>query len=159
MPNTVSESNSAPSWNTIATSRRIGDSASSESALSRCAVDPYFAGVGTLEPVDVAQQHAFALATSAQNHNGFALHHFEVDAAQHALVAETFFDSAQRDERAPLMIVVVIHQIARKSLVRKKSEISTLIEAATTAEVVARPTPSAPPLAVSPLKHAMIPIR
>src|SRR6202040_2197231 len=98
--------------------------------------------------------------TSAENGNRFAFHHFQIDAAQHALLAEAFLDSPQRDERSALMIIVSIsHQIARNSLVRKKSEISTLIDAATTAEVVARPTPSAPPRAVSPSKHAMMPIR
>jgi hypothetical protein len=38
-----------------------------------------------------------------------------------------------------------------KSFVRKKSVMRTVIEATTTATVVARPTPSAPPVAERPL--------
>ena len=45
------------------------------------------------------------------------------------------------------------------NLVKKKSDTSTLIDVATTAEVVASPTPSAPPVAPRPLLHAMIEMR
>ena len=46
----------------------------------------------------------------------------------------------------------------RKSLVRKKSMIKTVIAPVTTVMVVERPTPSAPPLVRSPLKQAMSPV-
>src|SRR5690242_8396807 len=105
----------------------------------------------------MAQENALAFAAAPQHHHRLALEDVEVDAAQYLLGPVALLKGAQRNERAAL--VIVPHQSSRKSLVRKKSEISTLIDAATTAEVVARPTPSAPPAAVSPLKHAMIPIR
>src|SRR5579863_5507368 len=102
----------------------------------------------------MAQDDALAFAASAQHHQRFARPNVQIDAAEHGFAVEAFAEPAHADVGTRL----VVHPIAMNSLVRKKSETSTPIDAATTAEVVARPTPSAPPVADRPFAHAIIAI-
>src|SRR5215831_17478268 len=102
----------------------------------------------------MTQNDALALSAAAKYHQRLALVHVKVNALQHRFAAKAFIQSPYADIRT----CPVVHPIARKSLVRKKSETRTPIAAAT-AEVVARPTPSAPPVAPNPLLHAMIAIK
>src|SRR6185437_3323894 len=103
----------------------------------------------------MAQDHALAFAAAPEHHQGLALGDVEVDALQDGLAVEALGEPAHADIRTR----AVFHPIAMNNLVRKKSDTSTPIDAATTADVVARPTPSAPPVAPSPLLHAMIEMR
>src|SRR5207253_2432769 len=78
--------------------------------------------------------------------------HVEGESPQHGLAPEGLLEPGAAD-------VARGGHVSRKSLVRKKSETSTVIEEATTVAVVARPTPSAPPVVPSPLRHAMMPMK
>ena len=71
---------------------------------------------------------------------------FEINrrATQHGRPAEALLHALAADVRPSA------HR-RRNSFVRKKSEMRTVIDAATTVRVVARPTPSAPPVTVIPL--------
>src|SRR5262249_49847879 len=110
----------------------------------RRAVDLDRAGVGPDEPVHVLQEDALPRAAAAEDDQRLARDDIEREAAQHLLRAEGLLERPAADVRRRA-------HVRRKSLVRKKSETSTVIEAATTVRVVARPTPSAPPVTVSPL--------
>src|SRR5262249_52723940 len=104
------------------------------------------------EAVHVLQGHALAGAAAAEEDERLARQHVEREPAQDGLVAEALLDGTAADERR------VAHE-ARKSLVRKKSATNTVMEAATTVAVVARPTPSAPPVTRSPFQQAMMPMK
>src|ERR1019366_1425231 len=119
------------------------------------ALDDHLATVGALQPVEMPQHDALALAAAAEHDQSLAFEDVEIDSLQYRLSGERLSEPAGPDEA---FSCVVGHQIDRKNLVKKKSEISTVIEAATTAEVVARPTPSAPPVADRPFAHAIIAI-
>src|SRR5437667_356366 len=81
----------------------------------------------------------------------FAGEPVEGKATQHALAAERLLEPGAADEGCA--------HVRRMSFVRKKSETSTVIEATTTVAVVARPTPSAPPVVPRPFRHAMMPMK
>src|SRR5690349_9822144 len=100
----------------------------------------------------MTQNYALTLAAATQHHHSFASMNVEVDSAQYRVSAKSFLKPAYHDEGWGR------HYRERNSLVRKKSATRMLIEAATTAEVVARPTPSAPPWAPRPWWHAIIAI-
>src|SRR5439155_1565859 len=117
----------------------------------RLAVDLHRAGVRPEERVHVLQQHALAGAAAAEDDERLAGEHVEGKATQHALAAERLLEPGAADEGCA--------HVRRKSFVRKKSETSTVIEATTTVAVVARPTPSAPPVVPRPFRHAMMPMK
>src|SRR5439155_2801239 len=110
------------------------------------------AGIGHEERVHVLQEHALARAAPAEHDERLARQHVEREPAQHGLRAEGLLEAAAAD------VGRCAHE-RRKSLVRKKSEMRTVIEAATTVRVVARPTPSAPPVTWSPFRQAMMPMK
>src|ERR1700732_1805507 len=123
--------------------------------LERAPINPDLAAIGFDQAVQVAQDHALALAAAAQHDQRLARADIEIDALQNGFAVEALAQSAHADERP----IPVFHPIAMNNLVRKKSDTNTPIAAATTAEVVACPTRAAPPLALSPLLHAMIEMR
>src|SRR5262249_39139504 len=96
------------------------------------------AGVGAEQAVQVLEQHALAAAAAAEQDERLAVVHLERHAAEHRLAAELLLDVPAADER--------LRHERRKSFVKKKSATRIVIEAATTVAVVARPTPSAPPV-------------
>jgi len=97
------------------------------------------------ERVHVLQEDALSRATAAEDDERLPGEHVEREPTQHVLRRERLVERAAADVRRPLA-----HE-SRKSFVRKKSEMRTVTDAATTVCVVARPTPSAPPVTVSPL--------
>jgi len=98
------------------------------------------------QPVHVLQQNGFAGSASPQDDQGLSLRYGQVDPLEHRLPSE-----------GPKQIPALnksgaFHRYRRrKSLVKKKSDIRIVMDAITTVFVVARPTPSAPPPACSPL--------
>src|SRR5207237_9259278 len=116
----------------------------------RLAVDFDPAGVRPEQRVHVLEQHALARAAAAEDDERLPGEHVEGESPQHGLAPEGLLEPGAAD-------VARGGHVSRKSLVRKKSETSTVIEAATTVAVVARPTPSAPPVVPSPLRHARVP--
>jgi hypothetical protein len=106
------------------------------------ALDLDGARVRPQEPVQMLQQDAFSAAAPAEQHESLAGLHFEVHAAQHRLRTERLRDVLAADGRA---------HVSRNSFVRKKSAMRIVIDASTTVDVVARPTPSAPPVTCRPL--------
>ena len=129
------------------------------------AVHPDLAVVGLLEAVHVPERDGLARAGSAEDHEHLAAHHLEVHVVEHALLAVGLGDVLELDDRSARGVgrpdeahdggLAERHWNpsgrTRKSFVRKKSDMRTAIEATTTAIVVARPTPSAPPDAFRPL--------
>src|SRR5206468_7164730 len=107
-------------------------------------LDLHAARVRCEEGVHVLQEHALAGAAPAEHDQGLARAHVERHPPQDGLVAEALLEAAAAD------VDLCRHVAIMKSLVRKKSDTSTVIEAATTVRVVARPTPSAPPVTASP---------
>src|SRR6266852_7943029 len=85
----------------------------------------------------VLEGDALSLAGTADDHQRFAFLHVDGEIVQHRLSAERFVDVLERDDCA-----VLIHCI---NFVKKKSVSKMISEALTTACVVERPTPSAPP--------------
>src|SRR6185503_1262448 len=111
--------------------------------LEPCALNLDAALVGTEEPVQVLQQDALAAAAAAEQHERLARQHVERHATQHRLRAERLLHAVAPDEGR--------RHVRRNSFVRKKSATRIVMDAATTVAVVARPTPSAPPVTRSPL--------
>src|SRR5262249_12301055 len=110
----------------------------------RDAVDLDLARVRPQEGVHVLQEHALARAAPAEHDERLSREHVERQTAQHRLRAEGLLEGAAADVRLGA-------HVSKKALVRKKSDTSTVIDAATTVRVVARPTPSAPPVTPRPL--------
>ena len=107
-------------------------------------LDLHGARVGREEGIHVLQEHALARAAAPEHDQRLAGAHVERDATQDGLVPEPLLEVAAAD------VDLGRHVAIMKSFVKKKSDTSTVIEAATTVRVVARPTPSAPPVTVSP---------
>src|SRR5262249_34978558 len=103
------------------------------------------AGVGLDETDQVLEQDALAGARRAHDDQRLARSHREVDAVQDRLVVERLVQTfdAQLGLRAAGSLVPPAAQ--NRSLVRKKSDRRIARLPATTACVVERPTPSAPP--------------
>src|SRR5437016_3446889 len=120
--------------------------------LEHHAVHLDLAGVGHEQGVHVLQEHALPRAAPAQHDERLAPEHVEREPAQHGLGAEGLLEAAAAD------VGPSAHE-RRKGWVKKKSEMRTVIEAATTVRVVARPTPSAPPVTWSPFRQAMMPMK
>src|ERR1043165_1072892 len=120
--------------------------------------------VRRLEAEHVPQSDGFSGAGAAEDDEDFAAEDGEARAAQHLLRAIGLVDVVKLDEGLARYTAAfdrrdVGHQNTRRnSLVRKKSMIKTVIAPVTTVFVVARPTPSAPPLVRRPLKQAMRPM-
>src|SRR5262249_39009213 len=106
------------------------------------------------EPDHVLEADRFAAAGSAQDRSRLALADRQVDAAQHRLAVERLVDSRELDHEA----VGPAPQRITSSWVRKKSVTSTPIDAARTVRVVARPTPTVPPVVWSAVEHPTIAI-
>ena len=95
---TVSELNSAPSWNSTpqrcsssrssVVARRAATSRPSTSILPPC---------GRLQPDDRAQQHRLAAAGAADDAEDLAAPHVEVEAVMHGLRAEAGYQAAHPD--------------------------------------------------------------
>src|SRR5581483_423049 len=118
----------------------------------RRAVDDHVAAIGAEEAVHVLQDDALPRAASAEEDERLAGKDGDRDAPEDPLRAERLLDVGALDEGPGA-------HVSRKSLVRKKSDTRTVIDAATTVVVVARPTPSAPPVTRSPVRHAMMPMK
>ena len=93
-----------------------------------------FAGIRHLQPQDTAQQHRFPGARAADHGKAFAAGQVQVDPVQHPLGPEGLAETAHAQ-----------HQ--KNSPVSAKFAARMPTEAATTAFVVARPRPPAPPRA------------
>ncbi len=112
------------------------------------------AGVGPQQADDVLQEHALARARAADDHQRLGRGHVEAQPVQHHLGAEGLAEIADVD----LGILIGHRYLSHRYLghwylghqnsnrVRKKSEIRIAMLATTTAAVVERPTPSAPPV-------------
>src|SRR5690348_3637655 len=85
-------------------------------------------------PDDVLQEHALADARGSEQRHGLAVIHGEVHAVQHHVLDEALGNVAERDHLAG----------PSKSCASTRSRSRIVTEDATTAWVVARPTPSAP---------------
>src|SRR5262249_34685528 len=123
------------------------------------------AGIGVVEAVQLTQGNGLSGARASEDDEHLATLHREVHVVEHDLAAEFLRHAAELDDRGlgPGLEARDAHDGAlgqaqlipigrvRKIFVRKKSVMSTVIEEMTTATVVARPTPSAPPEAFSPL--------
>ena len=105
-------------------------------------VHPDFTRIRLDESDDMLQQDTLADARWAEQRDGFAFGHEEVDAVEHHVVHEALRDVLQLDAH---------FAVPRMSFVRIVSSISTVTDAATTACVVARPTPSAPCCVLNPM--------
>src|SRR5262249_5092708 len=110
----------------------------------RDAVDLHVAAIGPEERVHVLQEDALPRPASAEDDECLASQDVERKPAQHRFRAEGLLEAPAADVRHGA-------HVSRKSLVRKKSETRMVIDAATTVCVVARPTPSAPPVTRRPL--------
>src|SRR6185503_11327609 len=106
------------------------------------AIDPDLARIGLDQADDVLEQDALAGTRRAEQRHRLADLHFEIHAVQHDVVDEALGDVLQLDAHCA---------VPRISLVRIVSSISTVTDAATTACVVARPTPSAPCWVLNPM--------
>src|SRR5439155_26337970 len=116
----------------------------------------------------VLQAHRLAAARAAQDRERLSGADRQVDAAQHGLSLERLVHARELDHDAHLMAFALLRLAARNlralahnitiSWVRKKSVTSTPIEAATTVRVVARPTPTVPPVVWSAVEQATIAI-
>ena len=165
---TVIESNSAPLWKSIPNFLRTRYSSSSGRSVMSSSSTMTRPGVGRLEAEHVPQRDRLAGARAAEDHQHLAAVDLQARAAQDLLRAVGLVHVLELDERlarrggggrscrAPTARRSVIsglgHQkMNRNSLVRKKSMIRTVIAPVTTVVVVARPTPSAPPLVRRPL--------
>src|SRR5262249_25053597 len=111
------------------------------------AVHPDLPAVGLVEADGVPQQHRLPRAAAPEDDAGLAAVDVEIDAAQDGLGLEGLLDGPEAQE----CVAQACPQNIRNIGVRKKSEMTTAIEATTTVLVVALPTPSAPPVALSPL--------
>ena len=131
-------------------------------------LDDDAAAVRRFQSEHVPQRDRLAAPRSAEDDQDFAAVDLEIGAAQHLLVSVRFVDVAELDEEIARMPPSVrrlarlgaavgsdgrfSHQkMKRKTFVRKKSRINTVIDAVTTVAVVERPTPSAPPVVLRPL--------
>src|SRR5262249_37172831 len=125
--------------------------------------------VGPRQPVDVAKRDALAGARRAEHAEDLALADLQVDARQDFLPRKALPDILELDDRLGIGgrpragarglgrgggSGSRAHR-ARKGFVRKKSEISTQIEASTTVRVVAMPPAEAPPSTFSPFQQPM----
>ncbi|CRM86685.1 hypothetical protein [Pseudomonas sp. 22 E 5] len=61
---------------------------------------PQAAAVGDFQPIEAAQQGAFAAATGAEDHHHFAALHAQVDALEHLRLAEKFVETLELDQCA-----------------------------------------------------------
>ena len=102
------------------------------------AVDDDVTSVGLQQADDVLERHAFARSGAADDHDRLASLDVDREVAQHLPPSERLRQVLQRDGR------IVLHQ--NRTFVRKKSDSRMMSDALTTASVVERPTPSAPPL-------------
>src|SRR5262249_52276423 len=125
------------------------------------------------EAEHMAQRDRLPRARAAEDDQHLAAVDGEVRAAQHLLRAVRLVQLAELHKRlarvrppvgrAPRQRTAVscdrlAHQKAsRNSLVKKKSMMRTVMAPVTTVTVVARPTPSAPPVVRRPLKHPIRP--
>ena len=80
---TVIESNSAPPWNTMATSRRTRSHAVESARVTSTPMHLERARVGAQEPDRVLEEDALARARAAEQHDGLAGVDVEVDAVEH----------------------------------------------------------------------------
>src|SRR5262249_56218567 len=104
------------------------------------------AGVGSYEPRHVSQQHRLAGSAAAHDDERLAAIELKRYSTQHLSAIERLAQPRDLDHGR------CHHQkIMRKILVRKKSETITAIVTCTTVAVVARPSPSVPPVVDSPL--------
>src|SRR5450759_5123637 len=129
------------------------------------AVHPDLARVRLFEPVHVPERHGLARAGPPEDHEHLSALNDEVHRVEDAARAIRFDDALEFDDGRAWGPVGLHEPHGRfaerrhlspsgrtmKSFVRKKSDTRTTIEETTTAIVVARPTPSAPPDAPNPL--------
>src|SRR3989442_1576009 len=92
----------------------------------------------------VRQQHALAHAGGAEQRDGAAVVHLEVDAVQHHVVQEPLGEALELDHQPSSSLVITV---SRSRMVTHE---------ATTDCVVARPTPSAPCWVLKPREQGMI---
>src|SRR5262249_23613221 len=121
----------------------------------------HVARVRARQAVDVAQRDALSGAGRPQHAEDLAPPDLEVDARQDVAARVSLPDLLELDDdlaaaRGTRRRDVrggdgSAHQIARKSLVRKKSDTRIEIDARTTVRVVDRPTAAAPPSTCRPL--------
>src|SRR4051812_31927266 len=98
-------------------------------------VDQHVPGIGRHQADDLLEQNAFTTAAAADDDDGFAFLDLERDAIENFLRAEALAEVARFDHGASQRPT---------DMVKKKLQIRMQIDAATTASVVALPTPSAP---------------
>ena len=129
------------------------------------AVHPDLSRVGLLEAVHVPERDGLPGPGASQDHEDLSAPDGEVDLVEDAARAVRLENALEFDDGAPRGPVgphephdrrladrhLSPSGSTRKSFVRKKSDMRTTIDATTTAIVVARPTPSAPPDAFNPL--------
>ena len=142
---TVIESKSAPSWNAMPKWRRNSVISRSPSVAEVDAVDLDRAGVGPDQADDVLEQHALAAARAADDHHRLAGARPRDRARRAPPSARTTCEIPRRRIFGAGSRGSGRSRHQKRILVRKKSVIRMAIEASTTAWVVARPTPSAPP--------------
>src|SRR6266851_3498005 len=102
-------------------------------------VHGHVARVGPQQPVDHFQGDALPHAGRPEQREGLAVLHLERHAVQHHVLEEALVDVDQLD-----------HFATSRSFVVRASSIRIATDAATTAVVVARPTPSAPCCVLKP---------
>src|SRR6266487_60577 len=101
-------------------------------------VHDHVAGVGLDEADDVLQEHALPHPRGAEQRHRFALAHIEVDMVQDHVVEEALGDLLELDH-------------VSSTCARTRSSSSTTTDDATTAWVVALPTPAAPCCVLNPM--------
>ena len=131
---TFIESKSAPPWKSIATRRRTGDELLLREADDRLAEHLHVALVGLRQAVDVPQRDALAGARGPEDAEHLAAADLQVDAGEDVAAGVALPDLLELDDRSRPWSGARgrrersrkpgrAHQIARKSFVRKKSEI------------------------------------
>src|SRR5665213_236289 len=108
-------------------------------------VNEHFARVRLQQADDVFEQNTFAAAAAPDDGDGFAAFDAKAHAVENFLRAKTFFQIPHLDHK--FKMTAIFSSVS----VRKKFEMRTVMDAYTTASVVARPTPCAPTPQVMPL--------
>ena len=105
-------------------------------------VDPDLARIRLDESDDVFEQHALTNSGGPKQRNRLAFGHEEIHAVEHDVFHEALRDLLELDAH---------FAVPRMSFVRMVSSIRIVTDDATTACVVARPTPSAPCCVLNPM--------
>ena len=108
------------------------------------AADQDLSAIGSEDADDAFQHHGFSGAGTADHHKGAALAHFKVDAVQYMLGAEMLVHRFEHDVGGLHAHSPNSSDVSRKFAARMRMADDT------TALVVARPTPCAPPLELKP---------